>query len=85
MEVKRFRSPLRLVTATRVAGRRLVRPRRSRTERACALSGEHPVPEVVEVRESGRICVRVLGELDLAGAPILSERRGGGDSVLTAD
>jgi len=32
------------------------------------------VLEVVEVREPGRIRVRVLGELDLAGAPALSER-----------
>jgi len=45
------------------------------------LSGEHPVLEVIAVRESERIGVRVLGELDRAGAPILSERPGGGDRV----
>ena len=50
------------------------------------MSDEHPVLEVIEVREPGRVRVRVLGELDLAGAPTLSERlrrhHQRGDAVL---
>ncbi|WP_170178983.1 STAS domain-containing protein [Solirubrobacter pauli] len=41
---------------------------------------------MVEVREPGRIRVRLLGELDLAGAPVVSEclrrHRERGDAVL---
>jgi anti-anti-sigma factor len=55
-------------------------------ERACALRGEHPDLEVVEVREHGRIRVRLLGELDLAGVPLVSACLRGhsarGDAVL---
>ena len=64
------------------AGRRLVRPRHPSTERACALSGENLLLEVIEVRDAGRVRVRLRGELDLASAPRvtaclqrLSERR----------
>jgi len=84
--LERSRSPPRLVAATPVAGRRLVRPREPRTERVCALSDEHPVLEVLEVREPGQVRVRLLGEFDLAGVPIVSEclRRHSerGDAVL---
>lgn len=47
---------------------------------------EHPDLEVVEVREPGRVRVRLLGELDLGGVPLVSEclRRHSerGDAVL---
>ena len=72
--VERPRSPPRLVTATSVAGRRLVRPRQLPTERACALSNGCQLVEVVEVREPERVRVCLSGELDLAGAPIVRER-----------
>ena len=38
------------------------------------MSGEQTLLEMVEVREPGRVRVRLSGELDLAGAPIVSER-----------
>jgi anti-anti-sigma factor len=37
------------------------------------LSDEHSVLEVIEVREAGRVRVRLRGELDLAGAPRLGQ------------
>jgi anti-sigma B factor antagonist len=38
------------------------------------LSDEHPLLEIIEVREAGKVRVRLRGELDLAGAPTVSER-----------
>jgi anti-anti-sigma factor len=38
------------------------------------LSDEHSLLEVIEVRDAGRVRVRLRGELDLAGAPTVSER-----------
>jgi anti-sigma B factor antagonist len=50
------------------------------------LSDEHSLLEVIEVRDAGRVRVRLRGELDLAGAPTLSERLRGlherGEPVL---
>ena len=43
-------------------------------ERVCALSGEQGLLEVMEVREDGRVRVRLRGELDLDGAPTVAER-----------
>jgi anti-anti-sigma factor len=40
-------------------------------ERVCALSDEHPVLEIIEVRDAERVRVRVRGELDMATAPSL--------------
>lgn len=37
------------------------------------MSDEHSVLQIVEVRDLGRIRVRVRGELDLATAPLLGE------------
>jgi anti-sigma B factor antagonist len=37
------------------------------------LSYEHPVLEIIEVRDTGRVRVRLRGELDLSSAPTLSE------------
>jgi len=42
------------------------------TERACALSGGHPLLEVVEVRDAGRVRVRLRGDLDVASAPTVT-------------
>jgi len=36
------------------------------------LNSEHPLLEVVEVRDAGRVRVRLRGELDLASAPTLT-------------
>ena len=56
------------------------------TERACALSVEHPLLEVIEVPETGRVRVRLRGELDVASAPTVARRlralRGPGAHVL---
>jgi anti-anti-sigma factor len=38
------------------------------------LSDEHSLLEVIEVRDAGRVRVRLCGELDLAGAPTVSDR-----------
>jgi anti-anti-sigma factor len=38
------------------------------------LSDEHSLLEIIEVRDTGRVRVRLRGELDLAGAPELSDR-----------
>jgi anti-anti-sigma factor len=45
-----------------------------RQEEACALSGQQSLLDVIEVREDGRVRVRLRGELDLAGAPTVTER-----------
>lgn len=37
------------------------------------MSSEHGWLEVMEVREDGRVRVRLRGELDLAGAPVVAE------------
>ena len=37
------------------------------------MGDEHPVLEIIEVRDAGRVRVRLRGELDLASAPVLSE------------
>lgn len=37
------------------------------------MNAEHPALELTEVREPGRVRVRLQGELDLAGAPVLAE------------
>ena len=37
------------------------------------MSDEHSVLEIEELRDAGRVRVRVGGELDLAGAPTLGE------------
>jgi anti-anti-sigma factor len=37
------------------------------------LSREKPLLEVIEVRDAGRVRVRLRGELDLAGAPAVSD------------
>ena len=44
------------------------------TERACELNDEHSLLEIIEVRDAGRVRVRLRGELDLAGAPTVSDR-----------
>ena len=36
------------------------------------MSSEHPLLEVIEVREAGRVRVRLRGELDLAGVSTLA-------------
>jgi anti-anti-sigma factor len=50
------------------------------------LSGEHSLLEVIELREPGRVRVRLRGELDVAGAPTvagrLRELRGRRERVL---
>jgi anti-anti-sigma factor len=38
------------------------------------LSDEHSLLEIIEVRDAGRVRVRLRGELDLAGAPTVSDR-----------
>jgi len=38
------------------------------------LSDEHSLLDIIEVRDAGRVRIRLRGELDLAGAPALSER-----------
>jgi anti-anti-sigma factor len=38
------------------------------------LSDEHSLLEIIEVRDAGRVRVRLRGELDLAGAPRLSDK-----------
>jgi anti-anti-sigma factor len=38
------------------------------------LSDEHSLLEITEVRDAGRVRVRLRGELDLAGAPAVSDR-----------
>jgi anti-anti-sigma factor len=38
------------------------------------LSDEHSLLEIIEVRDARSVRVRLRGELDLAGAPTLSER-----------
>jgi anti-anti-sigma factor len=38
------------------------------------LSDEHSWLEIIEVRDAGRIRLRLRGELDLAGAPTVRER-----------
>jgi anti-anti-sigma factor len=38
------------------------------------LSDEHPLLDITEVRDAARVRVRLRGELDLAGAPTVSER-----------
>jgi anti-anti-sigma factor len=38
------------------------------------LSDEHSLLEITEVRDAGRVRVRLRGELDLAGAPTVSDR-----------
>jgi hypothetical protein len=52
----------------------------------CELSGENSLLEIIEVRDAGRVRVGLRGELDLAGAPTVSERlrrlRARGDPVL---
>jgi anti-anti-sigma factor len=38
------------------------------------LTDEHPLLDIIEVRDAGSVRMRLRGELDLASAPILSER-----------
>jgi len=38
------------------------------------LSDEYSLLEIIEVRDAGRVRVRLRGELDLAGAPTVSNR-----------
>jgi anti-sigma B factor antagonist len=38
------------------------------------LSDEHSLLEIIEVPDAGRVRVRLRGELDLAGAPTVSDR-----------
>jgi anti-anti-sigma factor len=38
------------------------------------LSDEHSLLEITEVRDAGRVRVRIRGELDMAGAPTVSDR-----------
>lgn len=38
------------------------------------MSDEHSLLDIIEVRDAGSVRIRLRGELDLAGAPILSER-----------
>ncbi|HTT27308.1 MAG TPA: STAS domain-containing protein, partial [Solirubrobacteraceae bacterium] len=38
------------------------------------MSDEYSLLEIIEVRDAGRVCVRLRGELDLAGAPTVSDR-----------
>ena len=38
------------------------------------MSDEHSLLEIIEVRGAGRVRVRLRGELDLAGAPRVSDR-----------
>ena len=40
------------------------------------MRGEHSLLEITELREAGRVRVRLRGELDLATAPTLAERLG---------
>lgn len=50
------------------------------------MSGKHSPLELMEVREAGKVRVRLRGELDLAGAPAVSESlrrlRERGETVL---
>jgi anti-sigma B factor antagonist len=50
------------------------------------LSDEHSLLEITEVRDAGRVRLRLRGELDLAGAPAVRDRlrrlREGGEPVL---
>jgi stage II sporulation protein AA (anti-sigma F factor antagonist) len=50
------------------------------------LSDEHSLLDIIEVRDAGRVRIRLRGELDLAGAPSLSDRlrrfRERGESVV---
>jgi anti-sigma B factor antagonist len=50
------------------------------------LSSERPLLEVLELRDAGRVRVRLRGELDLAGAPTVSDHlrtlRERGETVL---
>jgi anti-sigma B factor antagonist len=73
--VERLRSPPRLVAiATEFTGSPPRSTASALSERACELSDKHSWLDIVEVRDAGGILLRVRGELDLAGAPILSER-----------
>ena len=38
------------------------------------MSDEHSLLDIIEVRDAGTVRVRLRGELDLAGAPTLSDR-----------
>jgi anti-sigma B factor antagonist len=38
------------------------------------LSDEHSLLEIIEVRDAGRVRVRLRGELDMAGAPTVGDR-----------
>lgn len=74
--MERLRSPPRLaVTATELprvaASFDRVSPNGTsmRVERR-----KNPLLEIIEVRDAGRVRVRLRGELDLAGAPTISER-----------
>jgi anti-anti-sigma factor len=73
--VERLRSPPRLVSATEVS-RVAASPDRvtPQLERVCELSSEQSLLDVIAVNEDGRVRVRLRGELDLAGAPTLTER-----------
>lgn len=57
---ERLRSPPRLVTATHVSRVAASSDRVNLPERACALSREHPLREVTEVHDAGRVRVRQI-------------------------
>ena len=50
------------------------------------MSDEHSLLDITEVRDAGRVRMRLRGELDLASAPTLSDRlrslREGGEPVV---
>jgi anti-anti-sigma factor len=41
---------------------------------SCGLSSHPPIFEMIEVRDAGRVRVRLRGELDLATAPVVENR-----------
>ena len=83
--MERVRSPPRLVSADQLrvaASSDCV----IRTRWGCGLSSHLPVLELFEVRDAGRVRVRLRGELDLATAPLVAGRLrdlgGRGEPVL---